>query len=1216
MTDDRPPPGKPRIVAFTSPTNGAWRTEVVANVAWTLAAAGRRVAIADWGSDAPHVHDYLQPFQARTLSVGELLDEVLDDTRFSTPARHLLFDEKVYPRMEARRYELPGGLGRIDVLASPEPGTPVRGFDPGDRDLGEVETLRAGIQRSIYDHVLIDSPAPLSPGLAAKMARLCDVVALCFEPQSSSIRQSAWFAGEVWDAAPVGIRVLAVPVRHDETDRDRAERTLTLVGAAFHSLLTHETDEFGRTMSAEVVGVPPHDDGSPAKTLAVLACDDAAQPEAYQRLVTAIGGKAAGTPRTLTVDLLESYRRSVGLLPTLVALEWAPRDRPWADWVRAQLIAAGAQVADSAEAPGTTLVRICSQHPLPPTAVTGRTIAITVDETDLPPELASATHVPLAGLGESTSRTRVLEALSFVAGPPGSGTRFPGAVTRNQRTLPPRLALFAGRGAELEAMRNDLAGPDSPRTWWLTGAAGVGKSELVKEYAHRFEFDYEHVWWIPAADRMTITESLAKLARVLGVPAENQVAQKVLDLLGRADETRRWLLVYDGADEPGVLDGLVPTRGRGHVVVTSRSRPSHVDAVTLGPFTPDDSIEYLRNSLNDVGEAGLREVADRTAHQPLALRLARAWIVRAAWQARQQTDSRQNAEIRAAQEFCAISDALGDGPAIPRTVQLTVNTLRRSELGRSVLRVAAVCSFLSPDGIALSLLHKVSLLAAVSDALDDVELDGMLWHGVCYGMFHVSWRRPGTVTAHPLLLSHIAALASDEELSAIRTAVQEGLAVIAPSESELDQACAGELRELRKHIVPSGAPSSDSLAVRRWLVSQMGHFLREGDHEAWRFATSLCERLLENWPEQDAPGLRMRLRFHLGNLHRYLNRPIDALTVDENLLADQRRILGREHPRTLRTARGVAHGQRVLGLFTEALVEEQATVRGLRRVLGENHPDTLRATNNLAQSLFLAGEPGQALKVQSANRDRRREVVGPDHLDVWWSACSIGTYLRELGRYDEAWNELQTAKQRVAQLPGAPRHLLRIKWNQAIIQRHRGDSATAKAMSWEVLTEYRQTFGEDHPDTRACKLSFAADHFAVGEFDVAVDQARECLNGYWQRSGPFHAFSLMCQLDHAIFQHWLGNAPEVALLSVKEARGGLVTRLGDVHPWALAGRLAHAVVLGRTSDTDLGRHLLGEVHDDCVEYLGVAHPTTRTAAANLDVSADEWQCVVLDVPEM
>jgi hypothetical protein len=1216
MTAARPPSGKPRIVAFTSPANEPWRTEVVANTAWVLAAAGHRVAVADWGVGSPRVHDHLQPFHVSTASVRQLLDEMLDDSRFSTPTRHLLFDEQASPRLEAHSYELPGGLGRIDVLAASDPASQPRGFGPRDGTPGDVEMLRAGIQRSVYDIVLIDSPASLTPEFAGRMARLCDVVAVCFDPHTST-RQAAWFASEVWDSAPVGVRVLAVPVRFDEADTDRGKPALAAITSAFQPLLNQGADEFGRRMSADVAGIPPHEAGPHTETLVVLASDDPAHLEAYQKLATALGGVGISAMRTLPVEELESYRRSVGLLPTLIALESAPEDRPWADWVRSLLTDAGAEVVDSAEHPAAPLVRVCSQHALPPPAPNGRRIiAVTVDDTPLPPELASADQMPLDGLSEAGARAAVLEALSFVPGPEASGVRFPRTVSRNERNLPRRLALFTGRGAELEAMRDALGATEVPVVWWLTGTAGVGKTELVKEYAHRFEFDYEHVWWIPAADRMTITASLADLARVLGVPAENQVTQRVLDLLGRADKTKRWLLVYDGADDPGVLDGLVPTRGCGHVVVTSRTRPRDLDVVVLHPFSPPDSVTYLRDSLSDVPRAVLAEVAERTAHEPLALRLARAWIVLAAKKMRQEANPRGNAEIRAAQEFCAQSDAHAGEAAIPRTIQIVVNTLEQDDLGRSVLRVARACSMLSADGVALSLLHKVSMLTAVSGTLDDVELDGMLWHGVRHGMFHVSWRRPATVTVHRLLLAHIAGTASEEELTSIRTAVQEGLAAVAPAETELDIACAGDLRELSRHIVPSGAPSSSSPAVRRWLVCQMGHFLREGDQEAWTFAAALCEQLLRSWPEDETPGLRMRLRFHLGNLYRFLDRPMDALDVDERLLLDQRRLLGREHPRTLLTARGVAHGMRVLGKFSDALIEEQATVRGLRRVLGEDHPDTLRATNNLAQSLFLAGEPGAALKVQLANRKRRREVLGPDHLDVWWSTCSIAVYLCELGRYDKAWSELQTAKQRVAQLAGSPRNMLRIKWNQAIILRRRGDHHNAKAATAETLTEYRQTFGEDHPDTRACKLSFAADHFAVGEFDVAVEQARDCLSGYRSRPGPYHAFTLMCQLDHAIFLHWLGRNPEEALRSVKEARDGLMTRLGDVHPWALAGRLAHAVVLGRTSDADLGLRLIEEVHEDCVEFLGLTHPTTQTVAANLPLPANEWQCVVLDVPEM
>lgn len=91
----------------------------------------------------------------------------------------------------------------------------------------------------------------------------------------------------------------------------------------------------------------------------------------------------------------------------------------------------------------------------------------------------------------------------------------------------------------------------------------------------------------------------------------------------------------------------------------------------------------------------------------------------------------------------------------------------------------------------------------------------------------------------------------------------------------------------------------------------------------------------------------------------------DIEPVDKNLLADQRRSSATS------TSGRIAPEQRVLGLFTEALIEEPVTVRGLRRVLGDNHPDTLRAINNLAAIAVLAGEPGKALEVQHANKNRR-----------------------------------------------------------------------------------------------------------------------------------------------------------------------------------------------------------------------------------------------------
>ncbi|MGW4212285.1 FxSxx-COOH system tetratricopeptide repeat protein [Lentzea sp. NPDC004789] len=1377
MTDDRPAPDAPTIAAFTSSTNGIGRTAVVANLAWVLAASGHRVAVADWGTEAPHVHDFLQPFHARTLEVAELLEEVMEVSPYSTPARRLLFDEETFPQLQARRYELPGGLGRVDILSSRDPSTPIRGFSPAPRGQGEVETLREGVRRSSYDYVLIDSPTNLSTEAATRMARLCDVVAVCFQPLRSSISQASAFAKKVWESAPVGVRVLAVPVQFDKRDADRAEQTQIAIRSAFEDLLDHDTDPFGRDLSAELVGIPLYLRESVVETLAVLVDESGAQLDAYHRLASALAGAEIGTVREFPQELRENYRRSIGLNPTHIALDYVPADRPWADWVRSQLTCAGAEVTGPAGS-GISLVRICSRNsPADREHFGGRVVVLTVDDSE-PPD---GEHVPLAGVDEATARTRLLEAFALVAGP-ATGVRFPLVGNekreRRQRHLPRRLEGFTGRAAELEAMRDALSDASVLRTWWLTGPAASGKTELVKEYAHRFGFDYEHVWWIPAHDRRTITEHLAGLARVLGIEMESRVTESVLDRLGAAAESRRWLLIYDGADDPEVLRGLVPARGSGHVVVTSRAvpgdsarhtaaepgphtaadgvatppaalgdptrhtaaepgphtaaddvatppaalgdptrhtaaepgphtaaddvatppaalgdptrhtaaepgphtaaddvatpraalgdptrhtaaepgphtaadgvanpraalgdptrhtvtepsprtglgNPARHTVTELGPLTPEDSVAYLRTELGDLPQAHLTHVAALCENEPLALRLARAWIRQIAKRRRQDTASREEAAISAADEFGKLFSASQHQSCAGRALGVVAGTLAQQRLGRSVLQLAKVCSFLSGAGVSLSLLHTAPMLAVASAApdveqLDDLELDGVVWYGVRYGLFDVPWGKPPTLIIHRLVLKLVADLMDDEERAAVREGVLAGLAALAPSESQIDDGSrTADVRELREHIVSSDAVTSTSPVVRRWLVNQLRYFQQAGDPEAWTFAVELGKRMLANWPAGEQAELSMRLRFHLANLHRALDQPMVALRIDEQLLTDQTALLGRSHPRTLRTARGVAHGHRVLGNFRSAQAAELRTVRQMRAVLGPDHPDTLTATNNLAFSLFLAGETGEALKVQRENFERRLAVLGPHDPNVWWSACSAGRYLRELGHYDQALDELHEAFQRIAAIaPASPRYELRIKWNEAITYRLLGDAAGAKSLTWETLRGYRQVFGEDHADTRACKLSFAADHHAIGDFETAIRLGRECHRAYQQRLGAYHAFTLMSLHDCAIFLHSLGRGQEEALKSAKEARDGLVTRLGDVHPWTLAARLAHAVIDARTEDVDRGASKLREVHEDCVEFLGTAHPITGRAEANLRVPAAEWKCVVLDVPDM
>ena len=57
-----------QIVTFYSFKGGTGRTMALANVAWILAANGKRVLVADWDLESPGLHRFFQPFMEPEVS--------------------------------------------------------------------------------------------------------------------------------------------------------------------------------------------------------------------------------------------------------------------------------------------------------------------------------------------------------------------------------------------------------------------------------------------------------------------------------------------------------------------------------------------------------------------------------------------------------------------------------------------------------------------------------------------------------------------------------------------------------------------------------------------------------------------------------------------------------------------------------------------------------------------------------------------------------------------------------------------------------------------------------------------------------------------------------------------------------------------------------------------------------------------------------------------
>src|SRR5689334_6148435 len=54
-----------KVVTFYSYKGGTGRTMALANVAWILAANGKRVLVVDWDLESPGLHRYFAPFIGR-----------------------------------------------------------------------------------------------------------------------------------------------------------------------------------------------------------------------------------------------------------------------------------------------------------------------------------------------------------------------------------------------------------------------------------------------------------------------------------------------------------------------------------------------------------------------------------------------------------------------------------------------------------------------------------------------------------------------------------------------------------------------------------------------------------------------------------------------------------------------------------------------------------------------------------------------------------------------------------------------------------------------------------------------------------------------------------------------------------------------------------------------------------------------------------------------
>lgn len=184
---------------------------------------------------------------------------------------------------------------------------------------------------------------------------------------------------------------------------------------------------------------------------------------------------------------------------------------------------------------------------------------------------------------------------------------------------------FLQRLAELFKME-----PNAPIA--ITGLAGIGKTQLAVEYAHKHSADFSAVVWLPATDESVLSDAFASLAFDLSLP-EADAGHKTAIPAVRTwfEENDRWLMIFDDAPVPEKVKRFLPHRLKnGQVLITSKSTGiwhQLARSEPLGKLEVKDAAEVVRRIANrpdEIDEA--LDLAQEMDGLPLALAQAGAYV--------------------------------------------------------------------------------------------------------------------------------------------------------------------------------------------------------------------------------------------------------------------------------------------------------------------------------------------------------------------------------------------------------------------------------------------------------------------------------------------------------------------------------------------------------------------------------------------------------------
>ncbi|MEU4834118.1 FxSxx-COOH system tetratricopeptide repeat protein, partial [Streptosporangium sp. NPDC023615] len=616
----------------------------------------------------------------------------------------------------------------------------------------------------------------------------------------------------------------------------------------------------------------------------------------------------------------------------------------------------------------------------------------------------ASTHVRADGtgaaaIGHDNSGVIVTGANSSITlHPPSTGAAAAGPalpavaqVPANGLTGLPRRAsaMFVGREDHLRTLAGALDQGPGVIAQAVVGLGGIGKSELALHHATSRRHDYDLIWWIDADGADAAQAGLAELCRALcasvssAAAAHATVAEAEAWALAWLSAHRRWLLVFDNADDPAHVQPYLGRLHTGHVLITSRRSTEWSDVgavVRLGVLEQAEAVALLRELIGETA-AWDQQLAEELATEldglPLALRHAGAYIAT--------VPGMNLARYLRLLRTTPSPDTGRPGlleEVVGRSLAITTDRIRQIDpLAIEILRLLACYA---PEHLPCQVLYGMHDTGNADEAAVAKALRVLASYSV------IDRSADGTaVSMHrQVQAAALATLTTDERESAQHTAAALlQAALLDDAKAMANRAVYTELLSHARAVLDPASPTMGKVIDYLYAV---------GD---WRTGRALQHRCLTVLDDRLGPEHPDTLTTRL-NLAIWTGQAGDAVAAKEmltQLLPMYERVLGAEHLGTLSTRHELAYWAGQVG---DAVAAKEMLTQLLpiyERVLGAEHPHTLNTRHNLAIWTGAAGDARAAKEMLTQLLPMYERVLGAEHPDTLSTRHELASWTGQVG---------------------------------------------------------------------------------------------------------------------------------------------------------------------------------------------------------------------------